>query len=336
MFCQFCGNSLDDNARFCNRCGAPVNASAPTANVPTAAPAVPNGNPAPVTGAEVPSSTPANGFAAGAPEGGMPAAPNAPYNGAPVAPNMPYNGMPVDPNAPYQATPYPVAPAMENAQADKKGKVVAGICWAGAILGVIGVLLTIFLLTSPGMRGTLGLVAHILMAVGFLSVVVRVILNFAAKIGKFPTHIVKRILIIVIAVACVALSIVGIAERITKNYTYYSGGSSYSGSSVSFVTIYSECNCKSPWASYGSTYLEIDTNPYDYDGDSSAAKTYLTAATTAIRSIHSKLSVPSYVYDDMLETRAMDGTQHYYGTKVNISWTYHPDQGLEVRYTLAS
>ena len=82
----------------------------------------------------------------------------------------------------------------------------------------------------------------------------------------------------------------------------------------------------------GTDYLSIDTNPYDYDSDSSSSTTYLLSATYAIQRVNSKLGLPSYLYDEMIETRAIDGRQSYSGTKVNVSWRYHPDSGLEVRY----
>ena len=36
----------------------------------------------------------------------------------------------------------------------------------------------------------------------------------------------------------------------------------------------------------------------------------------------------------MNKTRALDGTMSEENNKVEVSWTYHPDDGLEVIYTL--
>ncbi len=104
---------------------------------------------------------------------------------------------------------------------------------------------------------------------------------------------------------------------------------------VSFSSVYSECNCKSPWAKAGYDYLTIDTNPYDYEDNPyvDLATTYAEAALNAIKKINEKLSLPSYLIDEMLETRAVDGRRTYSGKKVNVSWRYHPDNGLEVRYS---
>lgn len=72
---------------------------------------------------------------------------------------------------------------------------------------------------------------------------------------------------------------------------------------------------------------------YDYDSDSSSSTKYLLDATQAILRIHDKLGVPDYVYQEMLDTKSLDGRRTYSGSKINISWTYHPDKGLEVLYT---
>ena len=105
--------------------------------------------------------------------------------------------------------------------------------------------------------------------------------------------------------------------------------------SWSFETIYNQCSCASPWAKYGTDYLYIDTNPSDYDYDSKPyqATKYADTALSAIRSINTKLSLPSYLYDEMMEARAIDGRLSFSGTEVDVSWRYHPDTGLEVRYT---
>jgi len=100
-----------------------------------------------------------------------------------------------------------------------------------------------------------------------------------------------------------------------------------------FYSIYSECSCSYPWADYGSDFLSIDTNPYDYDSDSTLSTYYMTKALSAIKRVNQKLELPSYLYNEMMGTSALDGRQSYSGKKVNVSWKYHPDSGLEVRYT---
>ena len=181
-------------------------------------------------------------------------------------------------------------------------------------------------------------ISIVFMLIGVCAVICKSVLYFVFKIGTFPTTLVKRILIIGLAVTCVAFSIWGFANcgnsrhknESNDNSDYSDSGSSYYWS---FYTVYTDCSCDLPWAMCGTDYLSIDTNPYDYDSDSSSSTTYLLSATYAIQRVNSKLGLPSYLYDEMIETRAIDGRQSYSGTKVNVSWRYHPDSGLEVRYT---
>lgn len=109
--------------------------------------------------------------------------------------------------------------------------------------------------------------------------------------------------------------------------------SSTEETSISFSTVYYSCGCSSPWADYGVDYLNIDSNPYNYDSDSSLSTKYLVVAAEAIQKINRELGLPTYLYDDMIKTTALEGRQSYSGTKVNVSWKYHPNNGLEVRYT---
>lgn len=72
--------------------------------------------------------------------------------------------------------------------------------------------------------------------------------------------------------------------------------------------------------------LKIDTNPADekdyYDSN----------ATKAIRKINKALGLPDSLYDMMAETRALDGRQTATYEKITVSWTYHPNHGLEIIY----
>lgn len=96
--------------------------------------------------------------------------------------------------------------------------------------------------------------------------------------------------------------------------------------------IYNEC-CNSEWASVAldGSYLSIDTNPNDskYYNDSESA------AIAGIFAVNEALGLPDSVITKMAKTRAMDGMQTAKGDGVEISWTYHPDNGLEVIYSLS-
>lgn len=78
-------------------------------------------------------------------------------------------------------------------------------------------------------------------------------------------------------------------------------------------------------ASDGS-YLSIDTNPLDIDDYSS------TYAYEFISKVNENLGLPESILERMNHTRALDGTQSQTYGKINVSWTYHPNQGLQVTY----
>ena len=93
--------------------------------------------------------------------------------------------------------------------------------------------------------------------------------------------------------------------------------------------IYNEY-CTSTFASIASdgSYLFIDTNPKDKD-EYTDYDAYL-----AIIAINEALELPESVWNKMGQTRSMDGIQSYSTSELEIDWTYHPDKGLEVNYTI--
>jgi hypothetical protein len=95
------------------------------------------------------------------------------------------------------------------------------------------------------------------------------------------------------------------------------------------VAIYNEY-CTSTYATVGvdGSYLTIDTNPDDEDD-------YIDYdAYQAIISVNEELGLPDSVLNSMGQTRALDGVQSYSTDELDISWTYHPDKGLCVNYSL--
>ncbi len=93
------------------------------------------------------------------------------------------------------------------------------------------------------------------------------------------------------------------------------------------LSVYNELD-NSYYCSVGSdgSYLEIDTNPLDLDDGS----TY--TGVSLVKQANDLLGLPSSVYTKMSNTNALSGTQTYSANKLEISWTYHPDNGLEVIY----
>lgn len=78
-------------------------------------------------------------------------------------------------------------------------------------------------------------------------------------------------------------------------------------------------------ASDGS-YMTIDTNPLNIDDY------YGSDAIAAIEEINKKLGFSDSVYQKMMQTRSLDGRISEENDKFKVSWTYHPDNGMEVMY----
>ncbi|MCI8306777.1 MAG: DUF2116 family Zn-ribbon domain-containing protein [Lachnospiraceae bacterium] len=76
------------------------------------------------------------------------------------------------------------------------------------------------------------------------------------------------------------------------------------------------------------SYLFVDTNTSDKD-DEIDYVAYL-----AILEINEALALPESVNNKMNQTRSMDGIQTESGEGFEVSWTYHPEKGLEVTYSL--
>lgn len=88
--------------------------------------------------------------------------------------------------------------------------------------------------------------------------------------------------------------------------------------------------CESSFAKVASdgSYLFIDTNPLDVK-DELDYNAYL-----AIMEINETLGLPESVNNKMNQTRSIDGMQTASGDGFEVSWTYHPDKGMEVTYSL--
>ena len=56
-------------------------------------------------------------------------------------------------------------------------------------------------------------------------------------------------------------------------------------------------------------------------------------ALKAIQYANEELGFSGSVYSQMLKTSALMGRQSEENSKYKVSWTYHPDEGLEVTYT---
>ena len=88
--------------------------------------------------------------------------------------------------------------------------------------------------------------------------------------------------------------------------------------------------CSTSFASVAldGSYLSVDTNPSDLD-DHTNYEAY-----NAIKKINEALGFPESVLYKMNQTRSLDGIQTYSNSELEVSWTYHPNRGLEVNYSL--
>lgn len=95
-----------------------------------------------------------------------------------------------------------------------------------------------------------------------------------------------------------------------------------------FTGAYNTCCNKSYYAKLADdgSYLEIDTNPFDFD-DFTA-----TGSFDAIELTNTFLGLPDSVFRKMLQTNSLQGVQRHETENLVVSWTYHPDNGLEVIY----
>lgn len=79
-------------------------------------------------------------------------------------------------------------------------------------------------------------------------------------------------------------------------------------------------------------YLKGTTLTYSGSGDSlDVTESYSsTVNDDALGKFLAELGFTKAVIDRMGHTRALDGTQTAEGRNVNVSWTYHPDDGLQM------
>ncbi len=101
-------------------------------------------------------------------------------------------------------------------------------------------------------------------------------------------------------------------------------------SKFSLEKVYEEIGCTSTYCTLADdgSYIEIDTNPLDLDDYSSST------AAEYVKEANKACGFNDSLYSKMGKTRALDGTLTDENKNVKVSWTYHPDHGLNVVYTL--
>lgn len=104
-----------------------------------------------------------------------------------------------------------------------------------------------------------------------------------------------------------------------------------------FDKVRSECVQIAGMVTGSGDYFIIDTLPDEYDNMDETVKALLLPnvqkkALEAIKYANEELGFNGSVYSQMMNTTALMGRQSAETEKYKVSWTYHPDDGLEVTY----
>ena len=104
---------------------------------------------------------------------------------------------------------------------------------------------------------------------------------------------------------------------------------SLAGGGKDFNKMYSDISGES-WCTIAAdgTWMQLDTNPYNIDD-------YMEMdAWNEIKNVLDDLGFASSVSEAMNQTRALDGRQSASSGDYSVSWTYHPDNGLEAMFEI--
>ena len=109
-----------------------------------------------------------------------------------------------------------------------------------------------------------------------------------------------------------------------------------SGGKKDFTDMYGDLASNS-WCTIASdgSYMKLDTNPRDKDSDDLTWSDYeslVIPANDAIERINKELGFSDALMEKMNTTTWSQGKQTDSNDKYTVTWTYHPDKGLEVMY----
>lgn len=76
------------------------------------------------------------------------------------------------------------------------------------------------------------------------------------------------------------------------------------------------------------SYISLDTNPYNIDDY------YDPEYMAILQAMNTALGLPDYVYASMLSTSYLQGKQTEIVAGVKVTWSYHPNYGLEALYII--
>ena len=104
-----------------------------------------------------------------------------------------------------------------------------------------------------------------------------------------------------------------------------------------FERVKSECVQIAGMVTGSGDYFMLDTYPDEYKNMDSTLVSLLAPraqenALEAIKYANEELGFNGSIYSQMMNTTALMGRQSAENDKYRVSWTYHPDDGLEVTY----
>ena len=99
---------------------------------------------------------------------------------------------------------------------------------------------------------------------------------------------------------------------------------------ITLKSVYDEIGGENYYCKLASdgSYMRIDTNPLDLDDSFSST------AWRMVKAANKALGFTDSLEAKMNETRSIDGRRTESNDIATVSWTYHPDKGLEVLYEL--
>lgn len=80
------------------------------------------------------------------------------------------------------------------------------------------------------------------------------------------------------------------------------------------------------------SYMEFDSNPWNLPSKGMAAQIDAIISTGLLEDMNKDFGLPDWLYEEMVSTRAVDGRQKEVFDYLTVTWSYHPDQGLEAIY----
>ena len=78
--------------------------------------------------------------------------------------------------------------------------------------------------------------------------------------------------------------------------------------------------------------ITIDSNPWGASKGSQAYQLSNDLALLYIKELNSEFGLPDWLYTEMVSTRAVDGRQKEVFDYVTVTWSYHPDSGINILY----